>query len=107
MSEWDWLPGSLIQTRCLQRTHTCTLHNFSKLLPIRAINYSPVRPDECVASFPGPHPAFHNPGNKEAGECEHVLGVSTCLVSTVVDCICIKMVDNTNVKLKRAGNVEE
>ena len=40
-------------------------------------------PDECVALFPGPRPAFRNTGNEEAGEREHVLGVSTCPVSTI------------------------
>ena len=33
--------------------------------------------------LPGPCPAFRNPGNEEAGECEHMLGVHICLVSTV------------------------
>ena len=37
----------------------------------------------CVASFPGPRPAFRNPWNEEAGEREHVLGVRICPVSTV------------------------
>ena len=37
----------------------------------------------CVASFPGPLPAFRNPWNEEAGEREHVLGVRICPVSTV------------------------
>ena len=69
-----------------------------QLLPIRAINYSPVRPDKYVASFTSPRPAFRNAGNKEAGERKHVLGVSTCPISTVIDHVCIKMVDNTNVK---------
>ena len=36
-----------------------------------------------IASFPGPRPAFRNPGNEEAGEGEHVLGVRICPVSTV------------------------
>ena len=45
--------------------------------------HSPVGPDKCVALFPGPHPAFRNPGNEEAGEREHVLGVSIYLVSTL------------------------
>ena len=36
-----------------------------------------------IASFPGPRPALHNPGNEEAGGHEHVLGVHICPVSTV------------------------
>ena len=70
--------------------------------------HSPVRPDECVASFSGPRPAFRNPGNEEAGEREHVLGVSICPGLHRIQVVdLIKMVDNTNVKLKRAGNAEE
>ena len=37
----------------------------------------------CVASFPGPHSAFCNSGNEEAGEREHVFGVCICPISTV------------------------
>ena len=49
----------------------------------------------CVASFPGPHPALHNPGNEEAGGQVHVLGICICPVSTVFKVVDrIKMVIN-------------
>ena len=71
---------------------------------------------------PRPRPAFHHPGNVEAGEREHVVGVSTPGLHRIQVVDRIKMVDsttdckpplwrftiydNTNVKWKRAGSAE-
>ena len=49
--------------------------------------------NECIASFLGPHSAFRNLANEEAGEREHMLTVHIYLVSMVSKCI--QMADNT------------
>ena len=61
-----------------------------------------------TASFPGPRPTFHNPGNKEASGCKHMLGVHICPVFTVSKWLTVsKWWAIPMLNRKKTGNAEE